>query len=65
MVLLQVVGAILLMLGSLLVLWAVSRMDPGAAPRTRVQRPRLVMTAQRKTGAAKSKRPAQDLPRAA
>ena len=64
MVLLQVVGAILLMFGSLLVLWAVSRLDQGGTPQTPVQRPQLVVTAPRKTR-ARSKRPAQDLPRAA
>lgn len=63
MVLLQVVGAILLMFGSLLVLWAVSRMDEGATPKTPVQRPRLVL-AQRKTK-ARGKRPVEELPRAA
>ncbi len=62
MVLLQVVGAILLMFGSLLVLWAVSRMDHDAAPQAPVRRPRLVVSAPRR---AKAKRAAEDLPRAA
>ena len=64
MVLLQVVGAILLMFGSLLVLWAASRMDTGANPRLPAQRPKLVVTGQRRLK-ARSGALRQDLPRAA
>ena len=64
MVLLQVVGAILLVFGSLLVLWSASRMDTGANPRLPAQRPKLVASGQRRLK-ARTQRSTKDLPRAA
>jgi hypothetical protein len=64
--LLQVVGAVLLMFGSLLVLRAVSLVDQEPAAPARAARPRLrVVSGTGRKPRSRSRKPEADLPRAA